>query len=289
MTALPLCDARAELGEGPSYDPASDAAWWVDITGQTLLEHRFADGSTHVHALPRMASLAARIDADRQLLAMENGLYVRTIAGGALRLLTPLEADNSVTRSNDGRVHPSGALWIGTMGKNAEKAAGAIYWARGAEVQRLFADISIPNAICFSPDGGTGFFADTARNTIWRVALDPATGLPRGAPEVFVAPGKGAGWCDGAVMDQNGVLWNAAWGGAAVNGYGPDGALVRTIPVPARQPSCPCFVGPDASRMIVTTARQGMDPAARAADPGGGLTFALPGVFDGIIDPPFAL
>ena len=31
------------------------------------------------------------------------------------------------TRSNDARVHPSGTFWIGTMGRNAEKGAGAIY------------------------------------------------------------------------------------------------------------------------------------------------------------------
>jgi sugar lactone lactonase YvrE len=285
----PLSDARAELGEGPSYDPGTDTAWWVDITGKTLIEHRFADGAARIHALPRMASLAVRVDDGRQLLAMEDGLYLRALDGGALTLLAPLEADNPVTRSNDGRVHPSGALWIGTMGRAAEKGAGAIYWARGAEVRLLFADITIPNAICFSPDGATGHFADTARNTIWRVALDPATGLPQGTPEVFIAPGKDAGFCDGAVIDRNGVLWNAAWGGAAVNAYGPDGALVRSIAVPARQPTCPCFVGPDASRMIVSTARQGMSAEARAADPGGGLTYALPGVFDGVIDPPFAL
>ena len=140
--------------------PATDTAWWVDITGKTLIEHRFVDASTHVHALPRMASLAARIDGDRQLLAMEDGLYVRALAGGALSLLTPLEADTPATRSNDGRVHPSGALWIGTMGKGAEREAGAIYWARGAEIRKLFGGITIPNAICFSPDGAAGNVAD---------------------------------------------------------------------------------------------------------------------------------
>ena len=289
MTAAPLSDARAELGEGPTYDPAADAAWWVDITGKTLFEHRFKDAATTAHPLPRMASLAARIDGDRQLLAMEDGLYIRAVADGALTLLAPLEADDPATRSNDGRVHPSGALWIGTMGKAAEKGAGAIYWARGRDVRKLFADVTIPNAICFSPDGATGYFADTALNTIWRVPLGPATGLPAGDPAVFLKADRAGGFCDGAVMDRGGVLWNAAWGGGAVNGYGPDGALARSIPVPARQPSCPCFVGRDASRMIVTTARQGMDAAARKADPGGGLTFMLAEGFEGIVDPPFAL
>jgi sugar lactone lactonase YvrE len=284
----PLSPHRCELGEGPSYDPDADIAWWVDITGKTLFEHRFADASTHLHPLPRMASVATRIDAGRQLLAMDDGLYVRAVAGGALRLLAPLEADNPMTRSNDGRVHPSGALWVGTMGLKAETEAGAIYWARGAEVRKIFDKVSIPNAMCFSALGDVGYFADTARNTIWRVPLDAATGLPAGDRQVFVKGGAG-GYCDGAVIDRHGVLWNAAWGGHAVHGYGPDGALVRSVAVPTGQASCPCFVGADASRMIVTTAQQGMTSDARAADPFAGQTFALPGVFEGRFDPAFVL
>jgi sugar lactone lactonase YvrE len=45
--------------------------------------------------------------------------------------------------------------------------------------------------------------------------------------------------------------------------------------VPARQSSCPVFVGPGFSRLLVTSAWQGMDEAARAADPGHGRTFVL--------------
>ena len=48
-------------------------------------------------------------------------------ADGRLTLQIPLEADNAATRSNDGRVHPCGALWIGTMGRKAEKGAGAAW------------------------------------------------------------------------------------------------------------------------------------------------------------------
>ena len=52
-----------ELGEGPSYDSASDTAFWFDIVGRALIEYRFASGPATVHALPRMASVIARIDA----------------------------------------------------------------------------------------------------------------------------------------------------------------------------------------------------------------------------------
>lgn len=182
-----LCAERCHLGEGPTYDAATDTAWWFDILESRLFEVRLASRQVRVHQLGRMASALARIDAERQLVVAEDGLYVRSIVDGSMILYRPLEADNLVTRSNDARVHPSGTVWIGTMGRKAEAGAGSVYALHHGELSRLFANITIPNAICFSVDGALGYFADTAKNELYRIALDPVTGLPRGAPEVFAA------------------------------------------------------------------------------------------------------
>lgn len=282
VATLPAPDC--ELGEGPCYDRATDTAWWPDILGKTLIEHRFVTGETTVHPLPRMASVVARVDDDRQVLAMEDGLYLRAMATGALTLLVPLEADNPATRSNDGRVHPSGRLWIGTMGREAQTGAGAIYWSDGAEMRMLFPGLSIPNSICFSADGETGYFTDSAQNIVWRVPLDAATGLPTGERQVFVTGDAlpNGGVFDGSVMDAQGVLWNAAHGGGSVSGFAPDGSVVRSIAVPTGQPTCPCFVGPALDRMIVTSAWEGYDAAQRAADPQAGRTCLIGGGFAGV-------
>src|ERR1700722_5950712 len=134
-----LCEQHCHLGEGCTYDAATDTAWWFDILERTLFQADLASGAVTSHALPLMASMLAFIDDHRQLLATENGLYVRDIADGRLTLLVPLEADNAATRSNDGRVHPCGALWIGTMGRKAEKGAGTIYHFHRGELRRLCA------------------------------------------------------------------------------------------------------------------------------------------------------
>ena len=280
-----------ELGEGPHYDRATDTAFWFDIIGKRLHEYRFATGETVVHGLPRMGSVIARIDAARQLVGMDDGLYLRDRASGALSLLVGLEADNAATRSNDGRVHPSGRLWIGTMGRKAEHEAGSIYWSDGREVRRMFAAISIPNSICFSADGTIGYFADTAINQVFRIALDPLTGLPIGEPELFLAENDLplGGTFDGSVTDADGVLWNAAWGGGSVSGYAPDGSLVRTYELPAAQTSCPVFVGQRLDRMLVTSAFEGYSPARRIADPGAGHSFVIDGLFNGRADIDFRM
>ena len=81
-------DVVCELGEGPSYDAASGKFFWFDIVGKKLLEKKFPDGPTIVHELPFMASAIATIDADRQLIAAEDGIYVRDVRTGALTLHT---------------------------------------------------------------------------------------------------------------------------------------------------------------------------------------------------------
>jgi sugar lactone lactonase len=269
-----LSAERCHLGEGPTYDAATDTAWWFDILERKLFEAQLASGSVKVHSLGKMASALARIDGERQLIVAEDGLYIRRVADGRVSLFAPLEADNPATRSNDSRVHPSGTFWLGTMGRKAEPRTGAIYALQGGRISRLYGDITIPNAICFSGDGSIGYFADTATNILYRVPLDAATGLPVGDPVPFVRH-EGVGGIDGAVVDADGLIWNARWGVGCIDVYDTSGQRQRSLRVPARQSSCPAFVGRDFSRLLVTTAWEGMDDAARAADPEHGRTFIL--------------
>jgi sugar lactone lactonase YvrE len=266
-------DVACELGEGPSYDPGSAKLFWFDIVGRKLMEKVFPDGETVAHDLPFMASAMAVVDAGRQLIVAENGLHIRDMRTGALTLHTPLEADNPLTRSNDSRVHPSGSMWIGTMPKDEGSKDGAIYWFHAGEIRLIYPGIAIPNSICFSPDGATAYFIDTPTGLLLRVACDPLTGLPQGEPAVFLDWRGQEGHIDGSVVDADGVLWNARWGAGSLDAWSPEGRRLRSIPIPARQSSCPAFVGPDAARIAVTSAWKGMDAEARRADPHGGKTF----------------
>lgn len=284
-TVTVLSEIACRLGEGPTYDPASGTLFWFDILERKLLERPFPKGDTLVHDLPVMASALAVVDGRRQLLVTEAGLQLRDTASGRLSMLAEVEADRPDTRSNDARVHPSGALWFGTMGKNAERKAGSIYWFFKGEVRRLYPEISIPNAICFSPDGSVAHFADTAKNLLFRVTCDPDTGLPTSEPELFIDWRRKEGGLDGAVVDAEGILWNARWGAGALDAWSPSGERLRTIEIPARQSSCPAFVGRNANRIAVTSAWQGMDDAARSADPGAGKTFLVDVVVRGRFEP----
>lgn len=278
-------DHICQLGEGPSYDPATDALFWFDIVNGLLLEKGVVSGELKIHELGQMASALAIIDDRSQLIATETGLHVRDVATGRMTLHTPIEADNPLTRSNDLRVHPCGAFWVGTMAKDEGSATGSIYWFFRGELRRLFSGITVPNSICFSEDGAVGYYTDSSTGLLMRVDCDPATGLPTSEPKIFVDHRASKGYVDGSVVDRDGILWNACWDGSVVEAYGPDGKLVRSVAMPVTQPSCPAFVGAKADRLAVTSAWKGKDEKQRKLDPQAGMTFLLDIPVNGRFEP----
>jgi sugar lactone lactonase YvrE len=284
-----LCNTNSVLGEGPTYDPNTDTVWWFNILGKELHELNLATEEKKVHALPMMASVLARIDAARQLLATEEGLFVRDVTSGNLTFYAALENDKPENRSNDGRTHPSGALWISTMSKRAEMQAGAIYHVAGGKVTKIFDGISIPNSICFSPDGSIGYYTDTRISRLMRVMVDPHTGLPSGEPIVMVDSMEEQGGIDGSVCDADGYIWNARWGAGAIDRYNPDGLRIARYRVPAAQPSCPAFIGRNADRLAVTTAWEGLDEDARSTQPQAGALLELGIAVKGVFDPVYVI
>lgn len=260
------------LGEGPLWHPERAQLFWFDIQQKRMLTRQ--DGKTETWDFPGHVSAAGWVDRSRLVIASETGLDLFDLATAQSQRIVAIEADNPVTRSNDGRADPQGGFWIGTMGKQLEKGAGAIYRFFRGELRRLFADITVPNAICFAPDGRTAYFSDSMKRKIWRQALD-ADGWPSGAPETLVDTKPEMLTPDGAVVDSAGVLWNAQWGAGRVAAYAPDGRFVKAIAIDAAQTTCPAFGGADLCTLYCTSANEGLDAAALAAQPHAGATFEV--------------
>ena len=74
-----------------------------------------------------MVSAAGWVNKNVLLIASETNLFLYDLNTRVEKHLIDLEKDNLKTRSNDGRSDPWGGFWIGTMGKNCEPDAGAIY------------------------------------------------------------------------------------------------------------------------------------------------------------------
>lgn len=257
-------ERRCELGEGPLWHPIREQLFWFDITNRKLLSQD-ASGALDWD-LPQMVSAAGWIDENRLMIAGETGLSLFDITSGSLTLLAEIEADKPENRSNDGRADPQGGFWFGTMGKAEEPGAGAIYRYYRGEIRKIFNNITIPNAICFPPQGSFAHFADTFTGKVMKVTLD-AEGWPNAAPEVFLdLSGEGLN-PDGAVIDAAGIMWLAQWGAGRVAAYGPDAAFLRAVYFATAHTTCPAFAG---DLLYCTTAQQGLSPQDRLDQPQAG-------------------
>lgn len=272
-------DTPCALGEGPLWHPERGQLFWFDILGKRLLTRQ--NGIPRHWEMGEHASAAGWVDRDRLLVASETALFLFDLKSGERTDLCPLEADTPANRSNDGRVDPWGGFWIGTMGKLGEPGRGAIYrWYRN-ELRQLYAPMSIPNAICFSPDRRFAYFADTSERIIQRVDLAPEDGWPAAAPVPWLDLRAEDLNPDGAVCDAAGNVWCAQWGAARVACYSPDAEFIEAVSVPGEHSSCPAFGGPNLHTLFVTSARQGMGVERLAAEPRNGMTFAIAGVGHG--------
>src|SRR5690606_12990502 len=229
-------DRICQLGEGPLWNPERGQFFWFDILGRRLLSRDA--GQPLEWKFDRMASAAGWVDRDRLMIGTETGLALLDLRDGALEPVAGIEADDPATRSNDGRADRQGGFWIGTMGKGGEAGRGAIYRYYKGEVRQLAEGISIPNAICFSRDGGLAYYADTPEGKIWAQPLD-RDGWPQGEPELCLDLRPERLRPDGAVIDSEGVLCVACWGAGAVIRFAPDGRQLDRIEVGGRHSSCP--------------------------------------------------
>lgn len=265
-------DRVCKLGEGPLWHPTRQQFFWFDILGKRLLSQT-NDGPLE-WCFDEHVSAAGWIDENTLLMASETGLWKLSLNDSSLDLVTPLEANNPVTRSNDGRADPWGGFWIGTMGKNAEPDAGAIYRYYKGELHKLFSPITISNAICFSPDRNFAYYTDTVTQLVMRQALEATDGWPVGQAEVFLDLQEEDLNPDGAVIDAEGNMWLAQWGACRVAVYGPNSTFMKSIEFDALQTSCPAFGGHDLTTLFCTTAAIGLKTVTLEKQPQNGMTFS---------------
>ena len=115
------------LGEGPVWDAAEGALYWVDI--QAGLLQRWVPGTDQVErwTMPeRVGALALR--ADRGLvLALASGFALFAPATDDLERRAAPEAHLPGNRFNDGKCDARGRFWAGTMDDAALHLTGSLY------------------------------------------------------------------------------------------------------------------------------------------------------------------
>ena len=285
MSCVVFDDRACFLGEGPMWHPLREQFFWFDVINKKLLSQGSAPGIDGTRQLEwsfsEHVSCAGWLDRDHLFMASETSLSAFNLASGQQQIIARLDADNPSTRSNDGRVDPYGGFWVGTMGNFGQAEAGAIYRYFYGECRRVFDRLTIPNSICFSPDGGQMYFADTPKQVIYRQLLD-SVGWPKGQAEVLIDLRAEGRWPDGSIVDSEGAIWNAQWGSGRVARYLPDGSFDQAVEVPGVHSSCPAFGGKDLRTLLITTAQEHIAVPSEHD----GLTYrSLSSAFRGVAEP----
>ncbi|WP_411349695.1 SMP-30/gluconolactonase/LRE family protein [Paenibacillus sp. WLX2291] len=256
-----VLDARAKLGEGPSWDAQSGKLLWVDIEGFMLHQYDPITGNDDVLDVGEHIGAVVPYIPGEVIAALESGLYRIELASGTKTLIHDPEEGRPGNRFNDGKCDPNGRLLAGTMSLHGEDKQGAFYsMDQQGNVRLLLDEVSTSNGLAWSSDGRTLYYIDTPTLTITAFDYDLDSGdIADGRAVVQLDDSEG--FPDGMTIDAEGMLWVARWGGNRVTRINPsNGEIIGEVNVPASCVTSCVFGGPELDTLYITTARGDGNP-----------------------------
>lgn len=248
---------RCACGESPLWHPSRKQLYWVDITHHKILTRN--ENCQSEIKFDEFVTALGWVDDDHIIAATETALKIVNLNTFKKTTLCHLEANNTFTRSNDGRVDPWGGFWISTMGKDAQSGYGHIYRFYEGQLFVVISEITIPNAICFDEKRNRAYFADTQSQKLYVIDLNERNGHPLDKPRLFRDFSTESLSIDGAITDKDGCLWLGVWGGNHILKLDADGQIIQRVYVGADRPTCVAFGGETFSDLYVTTAAIGLE------------------------------
>jgi len=278
---------RLELGESILWDDRKGALAWVNIHQGEIWE-RPSTGEVPRHELPdRVGAIGLRDGRAGFVVGLAKAFGTWTEAEG-FTPLAEVEPDLPHTRLNDGRCDRFSNFLCGGMNEGGPGSPlSALYRLRpDGHVERLLECVDCANSTCFSPDGGTLYFADMGTGRIMAYPYDPAG--PLGQGRLFFDFAGRRGLPDGSTVDAEGFLWSTHWGDGRITRHAPDGRIDREIALPVTNPTSLAFGGPDLRTLYISTATFQLTEARLAAEPLAGAVLSLRVDVEGLPEPRFA-
>lgn len=274
-TANIVIDAKAKLGEGPSWDQSFGRLLWVDIEGYQLhiydpstQQDRKVDVGEHISAVVPYLE-------NEVIVALISGLYRLNIQTGEKILIHDPEEGRPGNRFNDGKCDPAGRFLAGTMSLNGESEQGAFYsLSTEGNVSLLIDEVSTSNGLAWSADHSTLYYIDTPTLEIVSFDYDVQEGTISNK-QVIATVDESEGYPDGMTIDAEGMLWVARWGGQRVSRIDPtSGEVIGEVSLPVNCVTSCAFGGEHLDELYITTAQDDSEDQPLA----GGLFMVKPGV-----------
>lgn len=252
-----VLDAANYLGEAPIWSVTEQVLYWINCEQPPALHRWKPETRAHeVWPMPQRVGGVVLASAGHPVVVLADGIYDFNPADGGLSLRSRSPLPPHV-KLHECQCDRQGRLWVGSYDhhftpQHREAKGGAFFRLDGGDLTPVIPEISVANALAFSPDGRTLYASDSPTRLIEAFDLDPGTGnLSKRRP--FVQLRDGEGFPDGATIDAEGGYWLAAFTSGALRRYRPDGTLDRVVTLPFSNPTKPAFGGPDLGILFVTS------------------------------------
>ena len=167
------------------------------------------------------------------------------------------ERPEGVGGFNDLFADAAGRIYVGSLRsdpfapEDRERVPGECYRIdTDGTVTEIYGDVGLSNGIGISPAGDRLYHADTNAGAV--IVHDLSSDGHIANRRIFARVERGRP--DGLAVDEEGGVWVASYGGAAVLRFTPGGAFDRALDVPATEVTSLCFAGDDRRDLIVVSA-----------------------------------
>ena len=269
---LPKC----QVGEGPVWDTAKQALYYIDITRKAVHRWDPASGNHRSWNLPDIVGSMALRQGGGAIVALGTGVFTLDFESGAVEPHALLDPADPEVQLADGKVDRRGRFVFGTSHRAMKEPRGGLYSLDMGRLAKIDGDIFLANGPCWSPDDRTLYHADSLRHTIYAYDYDIETGAAANRRPLINVE-KWGPIPDGATVDAEGNLWSAICEGGVILCISPAGEVLREIAFPTRIPASVMFFGPRLDRLFVPT----IDPSflpGREAGPDDGACFVIDGL-----------
>lgn len=248
-----LSNQPDQLGEGPLWDVGEQRLYWIDSYGPAIHSSDAAGGDRRSWKLPEPIGSMALREKGGAILSLRDGFYAFDFKTGTAERIVETQPGELRPRLNDGKVDRQGRFVAGSMDFQESEPVGKLFRLdTDLSVHALDTGIICSNGPCFSPDGGTLYFADSFRKTIYAYVYDTRTGEVR-SRRVFTTFERLRGYPDGATVDAEGFVWSAEVYSGRLIRFDPSGVIDRIVGLPVNSTTSVTFGGPDLDIAYVTS------------------------------------